>query len=92
MGERYLAFQAAVALAEYDAKSAVPPKENIILRKSHVEGVADMSAVFKQYMKEFKGGAEKRAFIEGARMDDGIRRLKSQLDKARKAVRENRGQ
>jgi len=62
------------------------------VRKSHVEGVADMSAVFKKYMKEFKGDADKRAFIDGARMDDGIRRIKTQLDQARKAVKESRGE
>lgn len=86
------AFQTAVALAEYAAKTADPPKERVIVRKSHLEGVAEMSAAFKQYMKDFKGDADKRAYIEGARMDDTIRHKKSLLESARKAAKENRGQ
>ena len=88
----HLAFQTTVALAEYAAKTADPPKERVIVRKSHLEGVAEMSAAFKQYMKDFKGDADKRAYIEGARMDDTIRHKKSLLESARKAAKENRGQ
>lgn len=49
------AFQSAVALAEYTAKTANPPKQQVMLTKKHLEGVADMSDKFKTYMKDFKG-------------------------------------
>ncbi|CAG8952434.1 hypothetical protein HYFRA_00001181 [Hymenoscyphus fraxineus] len=84
------AFQTAVSLAEYSAKTDDPPQKQIIVKKSHLEGVAEMSAVFKKYMKDFKGGAEKRAYIEGARMDDVVRQKKLQVEQARKLARQER--
>ncbi|KAI9729215.1 MAG: hypothetical protein M1834_007007 [Cirrosporium novae-zelandiae] len=52
----------------------------------------DMSAAFKKYMKDFKGDEDRRAFVEGSRMDDGMKRKKDQLDTAKKIARQSRQQ
>lgn len=82
------AFQTAVSLAAHEAKTADPPKERIILRKKHLVSVANMSMAFKKYMNDWKGDMAKRAFLDGARMDESIRRYgrerKQMLDQLRK--------
>jgi len=76
-----LAFQTAVALAEYEAKvSADTKKKKVIVKKEHFVEVAEMSQAFKGYMERSFGDAAKRAWLEGVRMDDSIR----EISKARK--------
>jgi hypothetical protein len=85
------AFQTAVALAEHEARTADPPKKTVIVKQGHLEQVVKMSAAFKSYMDNFKGNEAKRAFLDGARMDEAIRQYakdkKQQLDNARKLAR-----
>lgn len=82
------AFQTAVALAEYEARTSEPPKEHVMVKTSHIEQVVEMSAAFKTYMENFKRNGAKRAYLEGARMDEQSRedgRLrKKELDTVRK--------
>lgn len=84
------AFQTAVALAEYSAKTAVPPKEKVIVTKKHLEGVVEMSGAFKKYMRDWKGDVDKRAFLDGSRMDQGMKIRREELEMAREAARSSR--
>ncbi|KAJ4293629.1 hypothetical protein N0V90_008913 [Kalmusia sp. IMI 367209] len=85
------AFQTAVALAEHEARTADPPKKTVLVKQVHLEQVVKMSAAFKSYMDNFKGSEAKRAFLDGARMDEAIRQYakdrKKQLDNARKLAK-----
>ncbi|KAF2276670.1 P-loop containing nucleoside triphosphate hydrolase protein [Westerdykella ornata] len=85
------AFQTAVALAEHEARTADPPKKTVLVRQAHLEQVVKMSAAFKSYMENFKGSEAKRAFMDGARMDEAIRQYakdrKKLLDNARKLAK-----
>jgi hypothetical protein len=64
-----VAFQTAVALAEYDAEKDDEGK--ILLTDTHLRSIVDMSRDFKRYLDETHGAdEEKRAAMENNRYDD----------------------
>jgi hypothetical protein len=64
-----VAFQTAVALAEYDAEKDDEGK--ILLNDTHLRSIVDMSRDFKRYLDETHGADEdKRAAMENIRHDD----------------------
>jgi F0F1-type ATP synthase delta subunit len=64
-----VAFQTAVALAEYDAEKDEEGK--ILLNDTHLRSIVDMSRDFKKYLDDTHGADEdKRAAMESIRYDD----------------------
>lgn len=82
-----IAFQTAVALAEYDAKTATPPLKEVMLKISHFEEVIEMSKLFKEYLAKWKGDEAARALADKDRLDDDkdlVSRTAAQVDAVRK--------
>jgi hypothetical protein len=66
---RVIAFQTAVALAEFDDEK--DEEGNILLKDNHLRSIVDMSRDFKRYLDETHGAdEEKRAAMLQARYDD----------------------
>jgi len=51
----------------------------------------EMSAAFKKYMKGWKGNEDKRAYVEGSRMDSSMRARMEQSKLVREVVKKSRG-
>jgi hypothetical protein len=68
---RYLAFQTAVALAEYEAQKDEEGK--IVLTDQHLKSVVEVSKDFKDYLNNLHRGDEaKRAERRNERLHDAI--------------------
>jgi len=68
-----IAFQTAVALAEYRfaAKEDKEPSDIITLDQSDFEKVCEMTISFKRYLTDVHGGDESaRAYVARARLDN----------------------
>ena len=73
-----VAFQTAVALAEYDAET--DEEGNILLNDTHLRSIVDMSRDFKRYLDETHGAdEEKRAAMMQTRYDDRGERFGADL-------------
>jgi hypothetical protein len=65
---RNIAFQIAVALAEYESDK--DEEGNILVKANHIKSVVEMSQDFKGYLQKVHGGDEaKRAERERERFD-----------------------
>jgi hypothetical protein len=65
----FVAFQTAVALAEYDTET--DEEGNILLKDEHLRSIVEMSRDFKRYLDDTHGAdEEKRAAMEQIRYDD----------------------
>ncbi len=64
-----LAIQPEVARTAHELGTSSPSEEDVKLNTEHIQEVIEMSQVFKEYLKEFRGDEARWALQAQARID-----------------------